>query len=104
MEINWVVVGPMVLTVLTNICAFFYVFGVQNQKLRNVDVDIARIREEVEQLQKDGRDTDRRIQDMALLLMKVSTQLDHLVVGGCDPANCPFTRRVKAAANIEHER
>lgn len=103
MEINWVVVGPMVLTVLTNVCAFFYVFGVQNQKLRNVDVDIARIREEVEKLQKDGKDTDRRIQDMALLLMKVSTQMDHLVIGGCDTSDCPFTRRVRTAAGIEHE-
>ena len=90
MDINWTIAGPMVLTVLANICAFAYVFGVTNQKLLGVDRDVERIRIDVERLHEQNRDTDNRIHEIAIMLTKVSTQLDQLM--GNDPDNCPIIR------------
>jgi hypothetical protein len=91
----------MVLTVLINACVFAYVFGVTNQKLRNVDRDVERIRLDVETLRHDSRDTDNRIHDMALVLAKISTQLDQLaslpMLEHCDISACPFAKRETTA-------
>lgn len=105
MEPNWAILGPMVFTILINLCAFAYVFGATNQKLRNVDRDVERIRIDIETLRHDSRDTDNRIHDMSLVLTKISTQLDQLAalpaIEHCDVSACPFAKR-DASARITY--
>jgi hypothetical protein len=102
-EINWSVGGPIVLTVLANIAAFAYLFGVTKQQIQGVDRDVERIRIDVERLHEQNRDTDNRIHDMALMLTKISTQLDQIMGNPIVKAELVARKSQGVIVNVEKD-
>lgn len=83
-ELTWNIVAPMIINALGTIAALAYMFGVVNQKIRAIDKDLERMHLDFEHFRERGRETDKRINDIALVLNKIDTRLDMFVAIASD--------------------
>ena len=93
-EINWTLIGPIVLNTLATIGALAYTFGVVNQRIRSIDRDLERMHVDFERMREQNRDTDQRIHEMSLVLERIATKIDMALPVTVDPNTCQYCRSV----------
>ena len=88
-EVNWSMLGPVIINALATIGALAYTFGVVNQKIRAIDRDLEKMQVDFERIREQNRDTDQRIHDMSIVLTKIDTRLDMFLSAAGDTGACP---------------
>ncbi len=102
LEINWGIVGPIVVNALGTVCALAYMFGTVNQKIRALDRALERVHIDVEQIRVQNRDTDKRVHEVALVLGKLDAKFDMFASAVAETAACPIFRDAVKAKKHDH--
>ncbi len=92
LDVNWTLVGPIVINCLATIGALAYTFGVVNQKIRAIDRDLERMHVDFERMRERHRDTDMRIHAMSLVLERIATKLDIFLLSANETGACPHLK------------
>ena len=101
LEVNWGVLGPIILNSLATIGALAYTFGVVNQRIHTVERDLERVHKDVGLLRESGHGTNERLQDMAIVLERLSTQMTMFLSSASNSNTCQCFKNAVLAANKE---
>ena len=100
-DLNWGILGPIIVNALATIGALAYTFGVVNQRINTVERDLERVHTDVGIIREKANATDERITNMALILERISTQMNMLLTAANDSRTCPYFKNAIRATNNE---